>query len=78
MTESPDLETEIRELWDEANLMLLANRLDSKRAGVLQEMLRKCANGAHDAGYGDREKLLRRAADDLVARFPALALPQSS
>jgi hypothetical protein len=71
MTEYPDLETEIQELWGEANGMVLANRLDSKRAGVLQRRLRDCADRAHDAGYVDRERLLRRAAADLAERFPS-------
>jgi hypothetical protein len=71
MTEYVDLNAEIQELWGEANGMLRANQLDSKRAGVLQTRLRECADRAHDAGYGDRERLLRRAADDLAAQFPS-------
>jgi len=70
MTEYVDLNSEIRELWSEANGMLQANQLDSKRAGVLQKMLRVCADRARHAGYVERERLLRRAADNLAARFP--------
>jgi hypothetical protein len=69
MAEDTDLDAEIQELWGEANLMILANRLDSKRAGVLQKLLRECADSARDAGYVDRERLLRRAAADLAERF---------
>jgi hypothetical protein len=69
MTEHADLDTEIEELWCEANGMIQANRMDSKRARDLQMMLRECADRARDVGYADRETLLRRAAADLAERF---------
>jgi hypothetical protein len=64
-----DFDAEIRDLWGEANGMLQANRRESQRAGILRMRLRECADRAHDAGYLDRERLLRRAAADLAERF---------
>jgi hypothetical protein len=69
MTTHADFDAEIEALWGEANGMIQANRLDSKRAGVLQKLLKECAESARDAGYGDRERLLRRAAAELAERF---------
>jgi len=69
MTGHADLDTEIEELWSEAHWMIQVNRRDSKRAGILHMKLRECADRARDAGYVDREVLLRRAMADLAERF---------
>jgi hypothetical protein len=65
-----DLEVRVLELWNEANQMLQANLLDTRKAWVLQKRLRDYADMAHEAGYADRERLLRLAANSLAARFP--------
>ena len=63
------LDTATQAIWDEANAMLLANILDSKKASLLQKTLRTRADAARDSGRPDQETKLRRAADDLAARF---------
>ena len=69
MAESANLDAEILELWGEAHWILQANRRDSRRVDVLKNRLSECADRAHDAGYLDRERLLRRAAAELTERF---------
>ena len=63
------LDAKSRAMWDEANAMLLANILDSKKAHLLQISLRLRAAEAHDCGRSDHEAKLQQAADDLAARF---------
>jgi len=63
------LDTAAQAIWDEANAMILANILDSKKASILQKTLRARADKARDSGRPDHEAKLRKAADDLAARF---------
>ena len=58
-----------RKIWDEANAMILANILDSKKAHALQISLRLQAAEAHDSGRSEHGDKLQKAADDLAARF---------
>ena len=69
MARDAKLETRILGLCSEANAMLLANLLDTKKAVVLRKRLLECAEHARDACHMDGETRMRRAEADLAARF---------
>jgi hypothetical protein len=73
MAQDAELETKIAVLCDEANAMLLASRLDTQKALVLRNQLLEYADLARKASLGNSEQLLRKAAAELAARFPAAA-----
>jgi hypothetical protein len=69
MAQDAKLEARILGLCDEANVMLLANMLDTKKAFALRKRLIECAERARDACHSDGETRVRRAEADLAARF---------
>jgi hypothetical protein len=70
MAQDAQLENRIVGLCDEANAMLLANLLDTKKAAILRKRLLECADQARNALHDGGEQRLRKAADELAARFP--------
>jgi hypothetical protein len=69
MAQAANLEARILGLCSEANAMLLANLLDTKKAVVLRRRLLECADHAREACHTDGETRVRRAEADLAARF---------
>jgi hypothetical protein len=64
-----DLQSEMMNLWDEAQLLLLNSRPDPTQATEMIQKLLQCADSARDAGYSFGERHLRRAAYDLRERI---------
>ena len=69
MAQSANLETRILGLCSEADAMLFANLLETKKAVVLRKRLLECAEHARDAYHTDGDTRVRRAEADLAARF---------
>jgi hypothetical protein len=63
------LELKILGLCEEANAMLLANLLDTKKASLLRKRLLDCGAQARDAGHETGEWQMTRAEAELAARF---------
>jgi hypothetical protein len=69
MAHDANVEARILALCDEANVMLLANMLDPKKAFVLRKRLIECAEHTRDAYHSDGKTRMRRAEIELAARF---------
>ena len=66
------MENRILGLCDEANALLFANLLDTKKVGVLRKRLSECADQARDACHENGEERLRPLAVALADRFPPM------
>ena len=73
MAQDAKLDAKILGLCEEANAMLLANLLDTKKAVILRRKLLECRAQARDAGLESGARQLQQSADDLAARFPPVA-----
>ena len=69
MAHHAELNMRIHSLCEEANAMLLANLLDTKKVHVLRKRMLECAGHAREAGHADGENQLRLAEGKLTARF---------
>jgi hypothetical protein len=69
MNAMPDLQQEMMELWDDADLLLMSARVDAPRGTELIRKLLACSDRAHDAGFLFGERQLRKAASDLQVRL---------
>jgi hypothetical protein len=73
MAQHAELNTRIHGLCQEADEMLFANLLDTKKVNFLRNRLLECAWHARDAGHADGESQLRRTEKTLMARFPLVS-----
>jgi hypothetical protein len=71
MAEYAELETEMGNLMDEADRLIGGICIVENEAAHLIQRLLDCANRAHDKGYEDGERQLRRTAADVNNRMSA-------
>jgi hypothetical protein len=69
MSESADLNAEIKKLTNETEQLMATSSLDMATAATLLERLRSCQDRAQHAGLNDSARQLRAAANHLAIRI---------
>ena len=69
MSESADLNAEIKKLTNETEQLMATSSLDMATAATLLERLRSCQDRAQHAGMNDSARQLRAAANHLAIRI---------
>jgi hypothetical protein len=71
MVNRPQIERDVHDLLDEANVMVLRGQYDPQRATDLIARLRHCAERADRAGYAESGKHLRHVGEQIEKQLTA-------